>query len=267
MTGPNGSNAAIGPANDIVIVQDGSNGFFQFYVTAPGSYTLTPSYPSSGVPSTERLVQTSALDVTSFLPNNPGILGSSEIGNTGVLSDFSAATNTPFYFEFDIEAGDPNVLMNNIPLKHCGISDMSLTKAVIGEPLTQDDGRQLVTYEFVVENTGQTQLNNIQITDDLGDVYGDANVVIARNEITDEPSDYTGAENAAYDGVTEVTVLDGLGSLEVGQAMTVQLEAIVAPEIASTFINKATAESANPLTGAPLAADDTASIDLIPRLR
>jgi len=262
--GPNGVNNAIGTANDIVIVRDGSDGYFQFYVTAPGSYTLIPDYPLTGVASTDRQVQTVALDATSLLPDNPAILGSSEFGNSGELADASLEANPKFYFEFDFEAGDPAILMNNIPLKHCGSSELSLAKSVIGEPITQEDGRQLVTYEFNIANSGQTLVNDIQITDDLGDVYGDANVVINRNEIMAEPQGFAGNENTAYDGVTDITVLDGLGSLEAGEAMTVQLEALVTPETASSFINKATAQGANPLTGDAVAADDTASIDLIP---
>ena len=143
MSGPTGSNASIGTANNIVIVEDGSNGFYQFYVTAPGRYTLTPTYPASGIPSADRPVQTIALDATTLLPENPAILGSSEVGNTGVLADASRAANPAYYFEFDFEAGDPSILMNNIPLQHCGTSELSFAKSVIGDPIAQDDGRQL----------------------------------------------------------------------------------------------------------------------------
>ena len=72
-----------------MIVEDGSNGFYQFYVIAPGRYTLTPTYPASGIPSTDRPVQNSVLDATTLLPENPAILGSSEVGNTGVLARIS----------------------------------------------------------------------------------------------------------------------------------------------------------------------------------
>ena len=264
VSGPNGVNNSIGSANDIVILNDGSDGYFQFYVTAPGRYTLIPDYPAAGVPSTSRQVETVALDATSLLPANPAVLGSSEVGNSGELADASQEANSRFYFEFEFEEGDPAILMNNIPLKHCGSSELSLAKSVIGEPITQEDGRQLVTYEFNIENSGQTLVNAIQITDNLGDVYGDANVVVNRNEITAQPQGFSGGENAAYNGVRAITVLDGLGSLEVGQAMTVQLEAIVAPETASSYINKATVAGTNPLTGESVAADDTASINLIP---
>ena len=264
VSGPTGSNASIGTANNIVIVEDGSNGFYQFYVTAPGRYTLTPTYPATGIPSTDRPVQNSVLDATTLLPENPAILGSSEVGNTDVLADASQSANPAYYFEFDFEAGDPSILTNNIPLQHCGTSELSFAKSIIGDPIAQDDGRQLVTYAFDISNTGQTQIDGIQLVDDLGDVYGDANVVINSNEITSKPSDYAGVENAAYDGVTDITVLDGLGSLEAGDVMTVQLQALVAPETASTFINKATVEGSNPLTRAAITADDTASIELIP---
>jgi len=265
VTGPNGSNSSIGSANDIVIVQDGSNGFFQFYVTAAGNYTLTPTYPSSGVPSTDRLVETSALDVTSFLPSSPGILGSSEVGATGVLADFSAATNTPFYFEFDIEAGDPSVLMNNIPLQHCGVSELSLAKSVVGEPVVNTDGSQLITYAFEVTNTGETQVDNVQIVDDLGDVYGDPNVIVNDNDITAEPTGFGGTENAAYDGIIDVNLLDGLGSLEAGEVLTVQVQTTVIPQNAGTFINKATVSGADPLTGGAIdPVDANAEVELIP---
>jgi len=83
VSGPNGVNNSVGTANGIVIVRDGSDGYFQFYVTAPGRYTMTPSYPVTGVPSTSRQVETVALDATSLLPDNPAVLGSSEVGNSG----------------------------------------------------------------------------------------------------------------------------------------------------------------------------------------
>ena len=264
ISGPNGVNNAVGTANNIVIVNDGSDGFYQFYVTAPGRYRLTPSYPSGGVPSTTRLVSSETLDATSLLPDNPASLGSSEVGTTGVLADASLSANPEFFFEFDFEAGDPAIFMNNIPLQHCGNSQLSLTKSVIGEPVTQDDGRQLISYGFEISNTGETLVENVQLSDDLGDVYGDANVTVAAKDITDWPTGFAGDVNTAYDGVTDISVLDGLGALNVGETITVELQALIAPQIASTFINKATAVGENPLTRAALSADDTASIELIP---
>ncbi len=264
VSGPAGSNSALGTANNITIVQDGSNGYYQFYVTAPGRYTLSPTYPDTGAPSTRRPVQNVALDVTSMLPSNPGILGSSEFGDTGELADFSAETNTPFYFTFDIEAGDPSILMNNIPLQHCGSSELSLSKTVAADPVTQDNGQQLVSYNFTVTNTGETRVDDIQIIDDLGSVYGPANITIGTNSIIDEPINYAGGLNEGFDGVTDIEVLNGLGELEAGKSLTVNVQALVTPETASTFINKATVQGGDPLDGSIVLADDTASIQLVP---
>ena len=264
VSGPAGSNSSIGTSNNIVIVEDGSDGFYQFYVTAPGRYTLTPTYPTSGAPSSDRLVEGAVLDATSLLPQNPAILGSSENRNTGTLADASLSANPAYYFEFEFEAGDPAIFMNNIPLQHCGSSELTLVKSIIGDVVTQGDGRQVVTYEFEVSNTGQTQVNAVQITDDLGDVFGDNNVIINANDITESPTDYADVENAAYDGVTDINLLEGFGSLKAGEILTVQMQAIVSPETASAFINKATLQGANPLTGNLVIAEDTAVIELIP---
>ena len=264
ISGPAGSNASIGTLNNIVIVEDGSDGYYQFYVTAPGRYVLTPTYPTSGAVSTSRPVQNVALDVTSYLPANPAILGSSEVGSSGELADYSAAVNSPFYFEFDFEPGDPALLLNNIPLQHCGVSNMSLSKTVAEAPVTLDDGRQLVSYNFEVNNTGETRIDNIQITDNLGNVYGPGNVTIDTNIITAEPVGFGGDENPAYDGVVNVDLLDGLGDLNAGESLIVNLQAIVAPETASTFINKASVSGDNPLTGDPVTDDDTADLELSP---
>ena len=135
---------------------------------------------------------------------------------------------------------------------------------MVDEPVVQEDGRLLVSYDFNIENTGQTQLDNIQLTDDLGDVFGDANVAVSLNEIASKPAAYVGNENDGYNGVSDINVLDGIGSLEPGEALNIQVQALVRPQIASTFINRASAAGSNPLTGDPVLADDRAAVELIP---
>ena len=135
-------------------------------MTQPGLYTLTPAYPDSGEASTTRLPSADPLDV-STRTDNPAILGGSEVGNTGVIGDFSEDMNAPFYFAFDIEAGDPSIFMNNIPLQSCGLPDIDLTKTVMSEPVRTDDGRQIVTYDFTVLNTGEVPVSQVALSDDL----------------------------------------------------------------------------------------------------
>lgn len=153
VTGPLGTQSGVGTSNGITIVRDGSDGRFQFFVTVAGSYTLGLRYPAGGVPSTTRL-GLGTLDVTSLLPSNPASVGSGEVGSTGTLSDFSAAANR-FYTTFQIEAGDPFVLNNNIPLEACASTpDVSVTKTADRSSVVYGETVNFtLTYE---NNTAQT---------------------------------------------------------------------------------------------------------------
>ena len=124
-------------ANGIWIVKDGSDGEYQWFVNAPGTYTLTINYPlSAGVPSTSRTTS-GTLDLTSLLPSNPASIGSSEFGTTGVLANYRsgysltsppANSTTAFYTTFVVEAGDPNVIGNNIPVTQCSANEVAVAK-------------------------------------------------------------------------------------------------------------------------------------------
>ena len=127
VTGPSGTQSGVGTSNNITIVRDGTDGRFQFFVTAAGSYTLNISYPPGGAASTTRLTL-GALDATSLLPSNPGSVGSNEDGTTGRLVDFTAGGNQ-FYTTFVVGAGDPHIINNNIPMTSCADTpDVRATK-------------------------------------------------------------------------------------------------------------------------------------------
>ncbi|MEO5615321.1 MAG: hypothetical protein ABIR04_10435, partial [Cypionkella sp.] len=139
ISGPFGTQTGVGSSNGITIVRDGSDGTYQFFVTRAGSYRLELTYPSGTSPSTTRL-DGGILDLSSLLPATVGSLGSGPDGSTGHLADFSAAANR-FFLTFAVEAGDPHVINNNIPLIGCngGGGDVVATKiadrgsAVYGE--------------------------------------------------------------------------------------------------------------------------------------
>ena len=128
VTGPSGSNSSLGIANDINIVRDGSTGEYQWFAQRPGTYTVAYSYPAGGAASTVRL-SSGSLDVTSLLPANPAVLGSTQVGSTGALADASHSANPVFYDTFVIEAGDPNVLANNIPMTQCAANAVTVSAA------------------------------------------------------------------------------------------------------------------------------------------
>ena len=263
VTGPVGSNSAVGLSNNINIVQDGSNGFFQFYVTEPGLYTLTPTYPTSGEPSTTRLPSANPLDV-STRTDNPAVLGSSEVASTGVIGDFTAGANSPFYFAFDIEAGDPSVFMNNIPMQSCGIPAVDLTKTVMGDPDRLEDGRQTVTYDFTVVNSGEVSISQIELSDDLSAVFGTQMVEVSSLVISDSPTGFTGTANGAFDGAANLGLLNGSGVLQPGQNVTLSLTVFVATNEAGAFMNTASVTAQGPLNTGEVTDADTAEVTLAP---
>ncbi len=184
VTGPAGTQTGVGVSNNINIVRDGSDGYFQFYVSAPGTYTLSLTYPPGGVPSTDRITSGN-VDVTSLGAGSVS-LGSSEFGSSGRLADFSAPTNTPFYTSFTVEAGDPIILNNNIPLRNCsGTPDILATKSVDKTSVVFGD---TVTYTLTFTNNTSRPVDDATIIDRLppGVLYTPGTAVV--DGVADEPA-------------------------------------------------------------------------------
>ncbi|NVK03611.1 MAG: VWA domain-containing protein, partial [Flavobacteriia bacterium] len=128
-------------ANGIWIRKDGSDGEYQWFVNAPGTYTMAVTYPSTvGVASTTT-TSSGSLDLTTLLPANPASIGSSEYGSEGILANYRAgyALSTPpansataFYTTFVIADGDPNIIGNNIPVALCGQNDVAVSGTTAG---------------------------------------------------------------------------------------------------------------------------------------
>ncbi|SMX51151.1 hypothetical protein COL8621_03681 [Actibacterium lipolyticum] len=173
VSGPGGSQSGVGTNANITIVEDGSTGFYQWYVTSPGTYTMNVTYPSSGIASTNRLETAGAVSpsalvdvITGTTTTDPRVIGSGEFGATGELADFSEAANPSFYFTFDIQAGDPAVFNNNIPLRDCAINpaDVGATKAA--DRSTVEKGGTVV-YTLTFDNDGGIDRNDVNIVDTL----------------------------------------------------------------------------------------------------
>ncbi|MCC6726955.1 MAG: gliding motility-associated C-terminal domain-containing protein, partial [Saprospiraceae bacterium] len=121
VTGPNGI-----PNSQVFIINDGSSGYYEFFTNGtPGVYTISYSHPNGYPLSLDCAPQPGPVDLTGM--PNPYILGVDTV-NANYLSDINCASN-PYYTSFDIEAGDPVVYHNNLPLA-C---------TVISGSVTQDD--------------------------------------------------------------------------------------------------------------------------------
>ena len=97
----------------ITMIQDGSDGFYQFYTDGtPGTYQINVTLPAEYSWSTSCLKQ----DPPAFDPTgltNPVVLGYGEQGTTGYLQSSDC---TDFYLTFDLVGGDPEIFNNNFPL-------------------------------------------------------------------------------------------------------------------------------------------------------
>ena len=254
VTGPLGTQSGVGTSSNITIVRDGSDGSFQFFVSAPGTYTLNTTLPATGVASTDRL-PLGTLDATSLLPANPAVLGAGEIGSSGLLSDGTAPAN-PFYLVFEIEAGDPTIFNNNIPLVFCGLPEATASKSVVGTPTIQANGNTQFTFLLGSENTGTTQINDVSLIDDLDTVFGAGNYSVINNVITSAPATFGAAVNPGYNGASDTQLLETGGILLVGESVEVELTIEVMAAATGTFTNTLTAGGVSPLDGTPITSSE-----------
>jgi len=256
-----GVQSGIGSSNDITILQDGSTGFYQFYVTSPGTYQLLVTLPSTGAASTSRTTSGS-LDATSLLPSNPGVIGSGEFGSTGVLADFTAGAN-PFFTEFVIENGDPVIFNNNIPLMFCGTPSIAANKEVASGPDVQPDGTQNLTYRVTAENTGSTQINNVSLVDDLTATFGAGNFTLISTALDSVPAGFGATTDPFFDGAGNNNLLTTGGTLAAGESASV-LIALNVDAVPATYTNTVTVGGDEPLAGTPLpTVDASVSVEIL----
>jgi len=240
---------------------DGSTGAFQWYVTAPGTYQMSYIPPNS-VEASEDRVDSGTLSTTGA-GGDAISLGSNENLTTGVLTDFTAAAN-PFYLTFEIAEGDPHILNNNIPFRHCGTPILLASKSVANGPTALPDGRIELTYEIGLTNDGDSRAANIGISDPLGSVFGAGRYEVVSVDVTDASNTFTATRNAGFDGSADTALLSSGGYLEAGEDVTVELSLIVDPLASGDFTNTVTVSGERGAGGAALDEDDaSATVQLI----
>ena len=113
-----GSITVQGPtAGSVILTDAGADGSYQFFGTESGVYTITVTPPPGFTLNLDTL-QSGAFDPTGS--GSPVLLGADEAGSTGFLS---SPTQTQYFLQFELEAGDPIVLNNNLPFDGEEITD------------------------------------------------------------------------------------------------------------------------------------------------
>ncbi len=111
-----GGQISVDPSAPVTLLHDGSDGYYQFYTDGTaGTYTLQVTPPPNYELSSSCAESSAPFDPSGL--SNPVALGSGELGSSGFLANSDCATNT-YYFSFDLETGDPNIINNNIPLNY-----------------------------------------------------------------------------------------------------------------------------------------------------
>ncbi|MEO0438299.1 MAG: hypothetical protein AAF098_15470, partial [Pseudomonadota bacterium] len=137
--------------------------------------------------------------------------------------------------------GNPGDNQDPTPVTFVESPEIGIAKIVVGTP-TNNSGIYTVVYDLLVENTGDVDLNNLQVSDDLSVTFGGATsfTVISRTS-----ADF--ATNAAYDGTTVTDLLLGTDTLAAGASGTIQLTVQVTPgALLGPYNNTANASGDSP---------------------
>ncbi|MEZ4605643.1 MAG: SdrD B-like domain-containing protein [Deinococcales bacterium] len=116
--------------------------------------------------------------------------------------------------------------------------EIGLAKYVSRQPVANSDGSYSFEYTLIVENTGETVLNNVQVTDDLANTFS-----VAQNFRADTVTSSDLSINPNYDGQTDINLLIGTDSLAVGARATIIMSVTVNPgQNYGPYLNSATAK-------------------------
>ena len=120
--------------------------------------------------------------------------------------------------------------------------EIGLAKAVSSGPTNNGDGTYTLTYTLLVQNTGATALNNVQISDNLSATFAGATAFVV-----DSVTSGTLAVNAGFNGAADQNLLVGTDTLAPAASDTVDVQVTVTPGGAlGPFNNTATANAASP---------------------
>jgi hypothetical protein len=115
-----------GPGN-IFIIFDGSNGFYQYLVDAPGTYTMTVTNPAGFNSSTLCIVTPGSFDPAT----SSETLGSDDANADDFLDD-KTCDNNAFYYQMTLQSGD-YVFNNNFPMTCVDLGDLPADYATLEE--------------------------------------------------------------------------------------------------------------------------------------
>ena len=113
-------------------------------------------------------------------------------------------------------------------------ADLTITKAIVEQPVVTDRGNYVVTYQLVIENTGNVDLANLSLLEDISARFGPPLVKAGNLTITSGPSDVgssVSVDSAGWNGKISIELLDSSAAnvLATNDAFTIQFEVEINP--------------------------------------
>ena len=115
------------------------------------------------------------------------------------------------------------------------LSDLAIKKAIAGDPVKTNRGNYVVTYQLLIENTGNVDLANLSLLEDLLTLFGPPLIKAGNLTIASGPSDAgssVSVDSVGWNGKTGTELLDSLAAniLVSGDAFTIQFEVELNPK-------------------------------------
>ncbi len=184
------------------------------------------------------LAGTDSTNIVVFATVPPGTPGSA-VGLLDLVATSQGASN----------AGDtePNVLYENNNVSSATVTETPVIgiSEGISNVTNNGDGTYTVTYQLLIENLGNVDLNNISLTNSMADTFTDAGLgANAAGGFTIDNVTVTGslAEDTNYDGDANTELLDPTSTLPIGATETVEIVVTVTnPDVGFIYNNQTTA--------------------------
>lgn len=117
-----------------------------------------------------------------------------------------------YYYEYDLSTGllgpEKTFQVGNAPIDNTSFTpSIGNTKQLVNATPVNSNTYDL-TYEIYVENMGNVILNNVELTDDLGSVFGAANVSNVQTSFVPGANAAGLTLNPNYNGTTDIQILN-----------------------------------------------------------
>ena len=114
------------------------------------------------------------------------------------------------------------------------IADIGVAKSITGQPEVLFNGNSVVTFQVVVQNTGNVDLGSLSLVEDLASQFGAAFVSTSNLTLTAGPTDPTSSitlDSAGFNGSSSAELLDQAidNKLAIGDSFTIEFTVEVDP--------------------------------------